>query len=65
MLKPGDSYRVPNRVGLTLTTPDGGAIALELDGQTLGRAGQPAQLTDALALDPQSLVDRFNRHSPG
>jgi cytoskeleton protein RodZ len=58
MLKPGDTYRVPNRVGLTLTTPDGGAVALELDGQPMGYAGKPAQITDALSLDPQAIVDR-------
>jgi cytoskeleton protein RodZ len=59
-LHPGDSYRVPDRVGLTLTTPNGGAIALELDGQVMGQAGRGSQMTEALSLDPQAIVDRSN-----
>jgi cytoskeleton protein RodZ len=60
-LKPGDTYQVPNMVGLTLTTPNGGAIELDLDGQAMGFAGQDQQMTEALSLDPQSIVDRYNR----
>ena len=59
-LHAGDSYRVPDRVGLTLTTPNGGAIALELDGQLMGAAGKGSQMTEALSLDPQAIVDRSN-----
>jgi cytoskeleton protein RodZ len=62
-LHAGDSYRVPDRVGLTLTTPNGGAIALELDGQLMGAAGKSAQMTEALSLDPQAIVDRSNGNS--
>ena len=62
-LHPGDSYRVPDRVGLTLTTPNGGAIALELDGQLMGSAGKGSQMTEALSLDPQAIVDRSNGNS--
>jgi len=65
MLQPGDSYRVPNRVGLTLTTPNGSAIAVELDGQLMGYAAQGAQMTEAFSLDPQAIVDRFNRGNSG
>jgi cytoskeleton protein RodZ len=60
-LKPGDTYQVPNMVGLTLTTPNGGAIELDLDGQAMGFAGREQQMTEALSLDPQSIVDRYNR----
>jgi len=62
-LHAGDSYRVPDRVGLTLTTPNGGAIALELDGQLMGQAGKGSQMTEALSLDPQAIVDRSNGNS--
>jgi cytoskeleton protein RodZ len=65
MLQPGDIYNVPNRVGLTLTTPNGSAIAVELDGQLMGYAGEGSQMTDALSLDPQAIVDRYNRGNPG
>lgn len=65
MLQPGDTFMVPNRVGLTLTTPNGSAIAVELDGQLMGYAGKGSQITEALSLDPQAIVDRFNRANPG
>jgi cytoskeleton protein RodZ len=61
MLQPGDSFDVPNKVGLTLTTPNGSAVAVELDGQLMGYAGEGSQMTEALSLDPQAIVDRFNR----
>lgn len=64
MLQPGDSFDVPNKVGLTLTTPTGSAVAVELDGQLMGYAGEGSQMTEALSLDPQALVDHFN-HNPG
>lgn len=58
-LRAGDSYRVPDRVGLTLTTPDAGALQIELDGQMMGLAGRPKQMAEALSLDPQAVVDRY------
>lgn len=58
ILKPGDSYRIPNLVGLTLTTPDGGAIEVILDGSSMGFAGRQGVTAEALSLDPQSIVDR-------
>jgi len=65
ILHPGDAYRVPDLVGLSLTTPDGGAVLLELDGQDMGVAGQSGQLTETLSLDPQAIVDRAHGGSPG
>lgn len=57
-LEPGDTYRVPDMVGLTLTTPDAGALQVELDGQMMGTAGRPKEIAEALSLDPQAIVDR-------
>ena len=57
-LKPGDTFRVPNRVGVTLTTTNAGAVEVELDGQSMGFAGQGSAVAEALLLDPQSIVDR-------
>jgi cytoskeleton protein RodZ len=65
LLQPGDSYLVPNRVGLSLTTPDGGALGVELDGQLMGFAAQGDRLTEGLSLDPQAIVDRYNGGNPG
>lgn len=56
----GDTYRVPDLVGLTLTTPNAGALQVELDGQMMGRAGRPKEIAEALSLDPQAIVDRSN-----
>lgn len=60
-LKPGDIYRVPNLTGLNLAVADAGAIEIRLDGQQLGPAGQPDQVLGRVSLDPQSLMDRYNR----
>ena len=60
MLKPGDSYRVPNFVGLTLTTSNAGAVQVELDGTVIGNAGGAQETAEAISLDPQSIMDRNN-----
>lgn len=64
-LQPGDTYQVPDMVGLTLSTPDGGAIGIELDGQAMGFAGQGGKVTEALSLNPQAIADKFNGQNPG
>ena len=64
-LKPGDSYRVPNFVGVTLTTSNAGAVQLELDGQAMGLVGKNDQTTEALSLDPQVISDRYNSGRSG
>jgi cytoskeleton protein RodZ len=65
ILHPGDTYRVPDIVGLSLTAQDGGAVSVELDGQNLGAAGRAGQMADALSLDPQAIVDRAHGGNPG
>jgi cytoskeleton protein RodZ len=65
ILHPGDTYRVPNSVGLVLTTPNGGAVSVQLDGQFIGSAGASGQMTEALSLDPQAIVDRSNAAKHG
>ncbi|MGZ5923033.1 MAG: RodZ domain-containing protein [Rhizomicrobium sp.] len=59
-LNPGDTYQVPNKVGVTLTTTNAGAVEFDLDGQSMGYAGQGAAVAEAISLDPQSIVDRSN-----
>ena len=59
-LRPGDVYRAPNLVGLTLTTPDGGAIEIILDGSSMGFAGKRGVTAEGLSLDPQSIVDHHS-----
>jgi cytoskeleton protein RodZ len=60
LLHPGDSYRVPDRVGLSLTTEDGGSVSLELDGQVMGAAGGAGKAAQGLSLDPQAIVDHYS-----
>ena len=57
-LHPGDVYRVPNLAGLSLSTPDGGALGVELDGRDAGPAGESGQATEALSLDPGAIAGR-------
>lgn len=64
-LAAGDSYQVPNFVGLTLSTNNGGAVEVDLDGLAMGNAGSEAQPVDDIQLDPQAIVDRFNNRRPG
>ncbi|MDE2134169.1 MAG: DUF4115 domain-containing protein [Alphaproteobacteria bacterium] len=59
-LKPGDTYHVPNFVGMTLTTSNAGAIELDLDGLAMGFVGKTNETTEALSLDPQAITDRYN-----
>lgn len=59
-LKPGDTYRLPNIVGLTLTTSNAGAVEIDLDGSVAGVAGRQQETTEALSLDPQSIMDRHS-----
>lgn len=62
-LNPGDYYNVPNIVGLSLTTTNAGAVEVDLDGLAMGHAGGDLQPVGNISLDPQAIVDRFNRHS--
>ena len=59
-LKPGDSYQLPNLVGLTLTTSNAGGVEIDLDGQAVGIAGRSQETAEAISLDPQSIMDRYN-----
>jgi hypothetical protein len=64
-LNSGDTYQVPNAVGLTLSTSNGGAVEVDLDGLAMGNAGEQMQPADDMPLDPQSIVDHFNSRRPG
>ena len=63
-LNAGDTYKVPDLVGLTLTTTDAGAVEVDLDGVAMGSAGGKGQIGETVSLDPQSIADRYNGH-PG
>ncbi|HMI97812.1 MAG TPA: hypothetical protein VK479_14960, partial [Micropepsaceae bacterium] len=61
LLQPGDSYLVPNITGTTLSTPDGGALELILDGGSLGYAGKDGVVAEGLSLNPQDVADHQGR----
>ena len=58
ILDAGDTYRVPNLVGLKLSAPDAGAIEVILDDTTVGFAGKDGAMVRDLSLEPQSIIDR-------
>lgn len=59
-LMPGDTYNVPLVPGVTLTTSDGSAVELDLDGQSMGQVSKTAGESDEFPLDPQSVADHAN-----
>jgi len=58
VLWPGDTFRVPNMVGLRLSSPDAGAVELILDGSSMGFIGKDGAAARNLSLNPQNIVDR-------
>jgi len=64
-LKPGDSYRVPNLVGMALTTSNAGAVELNLDGSAVGLVGRNQETAEIRSLDPQAIMDRYNNGRAG
>jgi cytoskeleton protein RodZ len=59
-LNAGDTYMVPDMVGVTLTTGNAGAVEVDLDGVAMGTVGKNGQVGDSFSLDPQAIADRYN-----
>ncbi len=57
-LAPGDTYRVPNRIGLWLTAIDSGAVEIVFDGASVGFAGAQGVTVRDQSLSPQSIANR-------
>jgi cytoskeleton protein RodZ len=57
VLRPGDSYRVPDQTGLTLVTGNAGGLRIEVDGTALAPIGRVGMVRRNIALDPQRLVE--------
>jgi cytoskeleton protein RodZ len=62
-LRPGDTYRAPNLVGLVLTASDASGVEVILDMAPVGRAGQGP--INGVSLNPQDVMDRASRAAPG
>jgi len=56
ILRKGDSYRVPNRSGLTLLTGNAGALEILVDGQPAPTLGPLGAVRRDVALDPRALL---------
>ncbi|MDB5406023.1 MAG: hypothetical protein JWL84_935 [Rhodospirillales bacterium] len=55
VLKAGDTYRVPDRAGLTLRTGNAGGLEVTVDGRPVAPIGPPGKSRTA-ALDPDRLI---------
>ncbi len=57
VLKPGESYKVPDAPGLTLTTGNGAGIVLSVDGNDLPKVASGApRVVRNISLDPERLT---------
>lgn len=56
VLKPGDQFLVPNELGMTMSTGNAGGITIELDGKSLPKIGEDAQVKRNVSLNPSDLL---------
>jgi hypothetical protein len=57
ILKAGESYAVPNRRGLFLTTGNAGSIEVKVDGRPIPSLGRVGSVRRDLSLDAESLLE--------
>lgn len=60
VLRPGDSYRVPNQAGLTLLTGNAGGLDVVVDGQRLPTLGPQGAVRRDVPLDAEALRNQVN-----
>ncbi len=60
LLRKGDSLRVPNRPGLTLTVGDAGTVEIAVDGKHVPFSGNSGQVKHDVLLDPAKLLPTAN-----
>lgn len=58
VLMPGDTYQVPNVSGIAMTSADGGAIEVLVDGVSMGYAGRDGVAAERLPLNAQNFANR-------
>lgn len=56
LLRAGDTYRVPNRPGLTLNTGNAGTLEFSVDGNIAPPIGPTGAVRRDVALDPERLL---------
>lgn len=60
VLNVGESYAVPNRVGLTMQTGNAGGLQVEVDGRSLGVFGKSGEVITRVPLDPSYFLERMS-----
>ena len=60
ILRTGDSYRVPNRIGLTMITGNAGALEITVDDIVVSPVGPTGAVRRNIALDPDKLLAGSN-----
>lgn len=60
VLRPGDSYRVPNQAGLTLLTGNAGGLDVVVDGQRLPTLGPQGAVRRDVPLEADALRNEVN-----
>jgi len=56
VLKPGESYNVPNQPGLTMVTGNAGGLDISIDGNAIPRLGDTGRVVRDVSLDPDRLL---------
>ena len=56
VMRAGETYRVPDRAGLTLSTGNAGGLTILVDGQPVPRFGAPGDVVRNIDLDPRILA---------
>jgi cytoskeleton protein RodZ len=56
LLRPGDSYRVPDKKGLMLLTSNAGALEILVDGKAVPSIGDFGAVRRSVSLDPDKLL---------
>ncbi len=56
ILRAGETYNVPDRPGLTMSTGNAGALDVRVDGSAAPALGRPGMVERGIALDPEKLA---------
>ena len=63
LLHQGETYAVPDRSGLTLTTGNAGTLQVSVDGKAIPSLGSSKQVKHDISLDPAKLLKRLKPES--
>jgi len=56
VLKPGESYRVPDRAGVSMQTGNAGGLEITVDGKPAPSIGPNGAVRRNVSLEPQALI---------